>query len=198
LCGCSKQIDGQIFVSTQGGMSYKLGSVPVSIVKANDLTPVLKRYISDAQTLKVNGVASIKKIADVVKSAEVKSNTTEKDLNTLKEYVIMAASEEAIKQIERKNWVINKIMSLLLSILLTLKIFLFVAMFIASLVALFISSNYSLDAGPGEWRKVCVFPIMLFLICLVWVFFCNNTTPETYFSFPVNTPTQTQQLENNK
>lgn len=46
LCGCNSQksIDGQVFVSTKGGESIKLGSVAVSVVKEKDFTPLFIKF----------------------------------------------------------------------------------------------------------------------------------------------------------
>src|ERR1035437_5296488 len=46
LCGCNSQktIHGQVFVSTKGGESIKLGIVAVSVVKEKDFTPLFSKF----------------------------------------------------------------------------------------------------------------------------------------------------------
>lgn len=111
LCGCSKWINGQIFVSTQGGNSYKLGSVKVSVVTANDLKPVLRQYINNAFVLKNESVNEIKRMTEVVKPNIFSLDMiTEKNI---RQYVEPAVLSLAAKHIEFDETNIDKIYNIL-------------------------------------------------------------------------------------
>lgn len=110
LCGCSKQIDGQIFVSTQGGNSYKLGSVQVSVVTANDLKPVLKQYINDAFVLKNESVNEVRKITDMISSSIIPLDSIRE--RNIKQYVQTSVVELALKQVSFDETNIAKIYNL--------------------------------------------------------------------------------------
>ena len=82
--GCShkREVTGQVFISTDGGVSFKLGSVPVAVYRADILLPRLTNFLTRCEAVlkteaEIKATESKEDLAAVRRASDLLARTTE-------------------------------------------------------------------------------------------------------------------------